>query len=183
MDKKIQKIVDFWFKETAPAQWFQKSEAFDAAIRARFEDDYNKALNGEYDVWKAHAIGSLALCIVLDQFPRNMYRGTSKAFEADSKALAIANEAVAHKFDDELAPMQAFFLYLPFEHSEDLKDQETALSLFSKIKEEAPIGYEYALKHYDVIKAYGRFPHRNEILGRENTAAEKEYLARPDSGF
>jgi uncharacterized protein (DUF924 family) len=183
MEAKIKEILDFWFVETTPEQWFQKNESFDSEIKARFEADYKKALGGEYDAWQEAAKGALALSVLLDQFPRNMYRNTPKAFEADAKALSIAKKAVAQNLDEELAPMQAFFLYLPFEHSENLKDQEKSLNLFSKIKQQAPMGYDYALKHYEVIKAYGRFPHRNDILGRENTPAEEEYLARPDSGF
>lgn len=176
-------ILDFWFVETAPAQWFQKNPEFDASIRARFEKLYRDALAGLYDHWKQDADGCLALCILLDQFPRNMYRGDAKSFEADGKALEIARHAVQAGLDQVITPARRRFIYLPFEHSENLSDQRQSLALFATLQDEDPLGYEYALRHYNVIEAYGRFPHRNQILGRENAPDETEYLARPDSGF
>ena len=176
-------ILDFWFEETQPKQWFQVNEDFDQAIRDRFEDEYNNAFAGNYDEWQNDAYGSLALCVLLDQFPRNMYRGTPKAFEADKKALIIAKYAVAKGLDQVHSSQKKRFLYLPFEHSESLSDQRRSLELFETTRNADPLGYDYAKRHYDVIEQYGRFPHRNKILGRENTPEEEEYLAQDGAGF
>ena len=183
MKDTLSNIIDFWFVETQPKQWFQKNSDFDDLITSRFEPDYDLAVKGIYDEWTRSAEGSLALCVLLDQFPRNMFRDTPKAFATDFKALAVAKNAIAYSFDEILPAMQARFLYLPFEHSENLKDQETSMALFDKIKDDDPLGYDYAQRHYDVIKKFGRFPHRNQILERASTAEELAYLAKPDSGF
>lgn len=183
MSKKSTEILTFWFEETAPQQWFQKDSAFDEAIRNRFELDYEQAAEGAYDSWREQRDSALALCLLLDQFPRNMYRDSPKAFVSDAYALDVARYAVAQGFDEQLPAVKARFLYLPFEHSEDLADQETSLTLFGKIKGDDPLGYDYAVQHYDVIKAYGRFPHRNAILGRASTDEELAYLAQDDAGF
>lgn len=182
-DAKAEAILAFWFKEIQPAQWFQSSADFDEEIRTRFLSDYETALNGTYDPWLKDAEGALALIIMLDQFPRNMFRGTARMYEADAKALDCARQAVAKGHDQLLTPQQRGFIYLPFEHSEDLTDQETSVALFESMKDAEPVYYDYALKHLEVIKEFGRFPHRNILLGRENTAAEEKYLARPDAGF
>lgn len=176
-------ILKFWFEETKPAQWFQKNEDFDNEIRTRFLGDYEMAIKGIYDGWQDDATGSLALIIMLDQFPRNMFRGTARMFASDDKALTCAKYAVDKKQDTLLPPEQRGFIYLPYEHSENLEDQETSVALFKTIKEEQPVYYDYALRHLDVIKEFGRFPHRNEVLERQNTKAEEDYLAKPDSGF
>lgn len=176
-------ILKFWFEETQPAQWFQSSADFDEDIRTRFLSDYDMALNGIYDAWLNDAQGALALIIMLDQFPRNMFRGTARMYEADAKALDCARQAVAKGFDQLLTPQQRGFVYLPFEHSEDLTDQHTSVALFESMKDDQPVMYDYAIKHLEVIEEFGRFPHRNKLLGRVNTKAEEAYLARPDSGF
>lgn len=178
-----QEILHFWFTETQPAQWFQKNPEFDAIIRDRFGSIVSMARDGLCDGWMDDALGALALCIVLDQFPRNIYRDTPEAFASDEKALHIAVQAVAKGYDQVLPAMKRRFLYLPFEHSEHLSDQERAIALFAAIRDEDPTGYEYALRHRDVIQRFGRFPHRNAILGRPNTAEEEIYLQQPDSGF
>lgn len=178
-----QDILTFWFEETKPEQWFQKSDDFDELIKTRFEEDFDLAVEGIYDGWMQTPEGCLALCILLDQFPRNMYRNTPLAFANDAKALGVAKHAIAHQYDDVLPSIQARFIYLPFEHSEDLQDQKTSVALFEKIKNEDELGYEYAVKHYNVIKEFGRFPHRNEILARKSTQEELIYLAKPGSGF
>ena len=182
--KDLQKdILDFWFVETQPKQWFQVNEEFDQTIRERFFEAYEMAARGEVDDWKKNSDGALALCILLDQMPRNMFRGTPKAFATDSKALVVAKYAISKGLDQVLSPQKRRFLYLPFEHSENLNDQRRSVELFEKMKDDDPLGYDYALRHLKVIEKYDRFPHRNKILGRDNTPEEEEYLARPDAGF
>ncbi len=176
-------ILDFWFNETKPQQWFQVSEEFDQAIVERFKEPYEMAARGEFDEWQKSADGALALCILLDQMPRNMFRGTPKAFETDKKALIISKYAISKGLDQVLSPQKRRFIYLPFEHSENLNDQRRSVELFEKMKDEDKLGYDYALRHLDVIEKYGRFPHRNKILGRQNTPEEEEYLTQPDAGF
>ncbi len=176
-------ILSFWFEETQPQQWFQVNPDFDALIRARFSDACDKAKAGILDDWRRDADGCLALCLLLDQFPRNMFRGTPAAFATDGKALVVAKYAVAKGFDQVLPPVKRRFIYLPYEHSENLGDQRKCVELFEKMTRDDPLGYDYALKHLKVIEAYGRFPHRNKILGRMSTPEEEEYLARPGAGF
>ena len=176
-------ILKFWFEETKPAQWFQKNSDFDTDIRARFLADYTLAMEDIYDGWMESAKGCLALIILLDQFPRNMFRGSAKMFASDHKALVIAKHAVDKKFDTMMNVHEKVFLYLPFEHSEDMEDQMQSLALFEPTKDSDPTYYAYAKRHYDVIKKFGRFPHRNDVLERQNTKLESEYLAQPNSGF
>jgi len=183
MSEKQQSILDFWFEESESSQWFQGGTGFDDAITARFLSTYEQAMTGEFDAWQESAEGALALIILLDQMPRNMFRGTPKAFASDDKALKISRHALAKGFDQDLPVQKRRFIYLPLEHSENLDNQHDCVALFEAIKDQDPQGYEYALKHLEVIEKFGRFPHRNEILGRENTALEKEYLAQPDAGF
>jgi len=176
-------ILHFWFEETPEKDWFQGGEAFDAKIKERFRSVYDSAAAGAFESWAEDAQGALALCIVLDQFPRNMFRGSAQAFASDDHALRVARQAVERGFDRELSPVQRRFLYLPFEHSEDLADQKRSVALFETIREEDELGYDYALRHLDVIERFGRFPHRNAALGRTNTAEEEDYLSQPGAGF
>ena len=176
-------ILHFWFEETQPQQWFQKNDDFDKAVRERFLTTYRLAAEGVCDLWRDEAQGCLALCIVLDQFPRNMFRGQPESFASDPKALLVAKHALARGFDQTLPPQQRRFLYLPFEHSEDPADQTRSVGLFQSMQAEDPLGYDYALRHQAVIGRFGRFPHRNAILGRKNTSEEDEYLAQPGAGF
>lgn len=176
-------VLDFWFVETAPVQWFQKNDVFDDMIRERFLPLYEMAKDGFCDAWKKDADGVLALCIVLDQFPRNMFRETPQAFATDGKALVISREAISKGFDQVLIPGKRRFLYLPFEHSENIDDQKQCVAFFEAMKEEDPLGYEYAIRHLRIIEKFGRFPHRNEALGRVNTLEETAYLAEPGAGF
>ena len=178
-----QDILGFWFDETQPQQWFQTNPDFDALIRARFTEAYEKARDGILDDWRRDADGCLALCILLDQFPRNMFRGQPQAFATDGKALVVAKYAVSKGFDQVLPPVKRRFLYLPYEHSENLGDQRKCVELFEKMTKDDPLGYDYALRHLKVIEKYGRFPHRNKILGRMNTPEEDDYLAQPGAGF
>ena len=176
-------VLDFWFVETQPQQWFQVNEDFDKAVTERFKEPYEMAVRGEFDDWQNSADGALALCILLDQMPRNMFRGTPQAFETDKKALVVAKYALSKGLDQVLSGQKRRFLYLPFEHSENINDQRRCVELFEKTKEEDPLGYDYALRHLKVIEKYGRFPHRNKILNRDNTPEEEAYLAQPGAGF
>lgn len=176
-------VLHFWFDETQPAQWFQKNYDFDRLIRDRFLITVEMARDGLCDHWAATADGALALCITLDQFPRNLFRDSANAFASDEKALRVAKAAIANFYDQVLSPLRRRFLYLPFEHSEALEDQRTSVALFATLKDEDPVGYEYALRHQDVIERFGRFPHRNAVLGRVSTADEALYLAQPGAGF
>lgn len=176
-------ILAFWFDEIQPQQWFQVNADFDATIKERFEGMYHAARDGLCEDWGNSPEGTLALCIILDQFPRNMYRGTPEAFATDKQALLIAKKALSKGFDQVLSPAKRRFLYLPYEHSENINDQHKCVELFEAMKDDDPLGYEYAVKHLKVIEQYNRFPHRNSILGRDNTPEEETYLAQPGAGF
>lgn len=178
-----QEILHFWFEETRPSQWFQKNAEFDALIRERFVVTYDMARDGLCDGWKRDAKGCLALCILLDQFPRNMFRDSAQAFATDARALLVAKHAIAQGFDQILPVLERRFLYLPFEHSEAIEDQRRAVALFEKMKKDDPLGYDYALRHLEIIEKFGRFPHRNKALGRESTPEEEAWLATPGAGF
>lgn len=178
-----QEILHFWFVETQPAQWFQVNPDFDQLVRDRFRATYDMAADGVCDGWAVDADGALALCIVLDQFPRNMFRGQAMAFGTDEKARRVASSAIRHGFDQVLSPQRRRFLYLPFEHSEEPEDQARSVALFTGTRDEDPMGYEYALRHQEIIARFGRFPHRNAVLGRESTADELRYLNQPGAGF
>lgn len=183
-------VLDFWFG-AAPtlAQrrrfWFGKDPATDAEIRARFAATCRAALAGDLDDWLDAPDTALALVVALDQFPRNMHRDTPAAFAADARALARARVALERGHDRRLAPLQRLFLYLPFEHSEDLADQRRSVRLFAELDREEGLSdvFDYALRHYCVIARFGRFPHRNAILGRASTAAERAFLKLPGSRF
>jgi len=185
-------ILDFWFGKPDEADygkprkvWFTKNPEFDQEVRSRFLIDYQQAAAGHLDDWKASPLGCLALIILLDQFPRHMFRGQPQAFATDPQALAYAQHTVAQGFDKELLPIQRGFVYLPFEHSENLAHQRQAIELFSTLKDypECASGVDYAHRHLKVIERFGRFPHRNEILGRETTPEEAEFLKQPGSSF
>ena len=176
-------ILDFWFVQTQPAQWFQKNEDFDDLIRKQFEQAYDLACQGILENWRDSPEGCLAYILLLDQFPRNMFRGSAKAFATDKKALDVARHAVNKSFDDVFSAVQKRFIYLPFEHSEHIEDQKISVDLFSQIKAEDPLGYDYAIKHLEVIEKFGRFPGRNKALGRQNTPEEEAFLADPDNHF
>ncbi|MFP4313567.1 MAG: DUF924 family protein [Alphaproteobacteria bacterium] len=171
-----QSIISFWFEETKPQQWFQINPEFDQIIRDRFFNTYELAASGACEDWKKDAEGCLALCILLDQFPRNLFRGEKQAFETDKQALLIAKHAIHRGFDQILIPMKRRFLYMPFMHSENLNDQKRSVELFETMQVEDPMGYEHALRHYREIERFGRFPYRNKALERSNTPEEDEYL-------
>ena len=166
-------IVGFWLG-AGSAKWFKKVPAFDEAIRLKFEPTHHRAARGEYDAWAATAEGALALLLLLDQFPRNLYRGSGHAFATDPKARAIARAAVERGFDRQVEPALRNFFYLPFEHSEDLADQDFGLALCAEAGVADDI--KWAGVHREIIVRFGRFPHRNEALGRVTTAEEQAFL-------
>ncbi len=176
-------ILSFWFDELSPQQWFQSNPELDDQIRERFFITYEMARDGLCDHWISDVDGALALCILLDQFPRHFFRGKPEAFATDSNALLVVKQAIRNGFDQVLEPVKRGFLYVPFQHSENMSDQNRSVELMEAMKEDNPAGYDYALRHRIVIEKYGRFPHRNEILGRQNTPDEEEYLAKPGAGF
>ena len=171
-------ILTFW-RAAGPARWFAKDARFDEAIRLKFEPVHYQAARGAYSAWEASPEGALALLILLDQFPRNLYRDTAHAFATDPLALSIARRAVDAGFDLTTEPDLRAFFYLPFEHSEDMDDQERSLALFQALGDKQ--GLDYAILHRDIIARFGRFPHRNACLGRETTAQEQAFL--DDGGF
>jgi uncharacterized protein (DUF924 family) len=172
-------VLAFW-RQAGPDRWFSKDEAFDQACRERFLLTYEAAARGDLNEWELTADGSLALVLLLDQFPRNMFRGTPLAFATDALALAAARHAIASGYDRNWLRVEKIFGYLPFEHSEALADQQLACELMRPLGEEQ---YDYAVRHKDIIERFGRFPHRNAILGRESTPEEIEFLKQPGSGF
>lgn len=171
-------ILGFW-RSAGPKKWFAKSAAFDEAIRLKFEPVHHAAARGEYDGWAATPETALALLILLDQFPRNLYRGSAHAFATDPKARVVARAAVDAGFDRQVEPELRNFFYLPFEHSEDITDQDYALALCTEAGDENNL--KFAVIHRDIIVRFGRFPHRNACLGRMTTAEEQEFL--DEGGF
>ena len=186
-------VLDFWFgapgsREFGSARnvWFSKDAAFDATIRERFGALVERALRGELEAWADEPRSALAQILLLDQFTRNAYRGTARSFAGDARALAAATRMVGSRQDEALAPFMRAFVYLPFEHAEGLAMQDEAIRLFTRLVGEAPEHadmLDYAHRHRDVIERFGRFPHRNEILGRQSTAEEIAFVKRPGSGF
>ena len=186
-------ILDFWFLPADHpghgayrAQWFRKDDAFDAAIRERFGAEVEAALGVPAGAGSDEAL--LARILLLDQFTRNIFRGTPRAFAGDARALQLAVALVAGGRDKNFSPWQRWFAYLPFEHSEDLLDQERSVALFAGLRREMrheafDSAHDYALRHREVIARFGRFPHRNAILGRASTAEETEFLKQPGSSF
>ncbi|MBX6327854.1 MAG: DUF924 domain-containing protein [Pseudolabrys sp.] len=170
-------IVSFW-RDVGPQGWFKTDPALDAEIRARFFDRYEAAAAGKLSAWEESAEGALALLILLDQFPRNMFRGDARAFATDAQARAIASRAILRGYDGVIPDMRGFF-YLPFEHSENLADQERAIALYRAAGDVD--GLKWAELHADIIRRFGRFPHRNAALGRATTPAERKFLE--EGGF
>ncbi|MBD1891889.1 DUF924 family protein [Coleofasciculus sp. FACHB-SPT9] len=188
----VHEILNFWFGKPDEAGygkprkvWFTKKPQFDEEIRTRFLGDYELAAAGQLNPWKESPQSCLALILLLDQFPRNLFRGSAQAFATDSLAMSAAQHAVANGFDRELLPVQRCFFYLPFEHSENLEHQRQSVELFQQLGDDPDcIDYiSYAVRHFEVIERFGRFPHRNQILGRETTTQEAEFLQQPGSSF
>ena len=176
-----QTILDFWFHEIDPAQWWRVDPAFDALIRSRFLDVFRRAAAGELFAWRSTPSGRLAEIIVLDQFSRNLFRGTPSAFAQDGMALVLAQEAVAMRAHETLAPVERGFLFLPYMHSESRAIHGEAERLYREFG--LPENHGFELKHKAIIDRFGRYPHRNAILGRASTTEEVEFLKQPGSSF
>lgn len=181
-NRDIDRVLDFWFAEGREQQWFVRDEAFDRQTAETLGALHEQAVRGTLDGWAAEPRGALALTILLDQVPRNIHRGSARAFAADAKARAVCRAALAAGHDAALASeAERTFLYLPLQHSEDLADQELSVALFGKLSD--PTARRYAERHREIIERFGRFPHRNPALGRATTEAEAAFLQEPDSSF
>jgi len=183
-------VLLFWFGGPGEhgkrhKRWFEKNAAFDREMGERFLPAYEQAAQGALSGWKDRPADCLALILVLDQFPRNAFRGTPRAFATDPLALDAARHAVALGYDRDMLPVERLFAYLPFEHSEALEDQLRACELTKPLNafEETADAYRYALAHCEIIQRFGRFPHRNAVLGRPSTPQEIEFLTQPGSSF
>ena len=174
-------ILDFWFSEIDRESWFRADPDFDAHIRARFGDLHRSAAASELFTWRGTPSGMLAEVIILDQFSRNIHRDTAAAFASDPLALALAQQAVSMNADQKLQPAQRNFLYMPYMHSESLVIHDVALELFERNGDESTLRYER--RHRAIIERFGRYPHRNSILGRHSTPEELEFLNEPGSSF
>ena len=174
----IADVLTFWFVD--PARWWEKDPAFDAEIRARFLTLHGAIARGDREDWRETARGALAYVVVLDQFSRNMFRGSSRSFEYDALALAAARAALDRGFDRVLSDDERSFLCMPFMHSEAMADQDRCVLLFAS---GPPRNLSYAERHRDIIRRFGRFPHRNALLGRASTAEEEKFLEEPGSSF
>lgn len=174
-------VLKFWFEETDPPQWWAKDDNFDQLLTERFSAVHARATRCELFEWRVNAKGRLAEIIVLDQFSRNMYRDSPLAFVNDPLALALSQEAISAGVENELTPMERSFLYMPFMHSESLKIHEVAMELFNRNGINNNLDFE--LKHKRIIERFGRYPHRNSILGRASTEEEIEFLKTAGSGF
>jgi uncharacterized protein (DUF924 family) len=175
----MDEVLEFWFAD--PARWWKKDPAFDTEIRRRFSDLHAAIERGEHEDWLDTPRGALAYIIVLDQFSRNMFRGTARMFASDAQALAAARAAIDRGYDAALPPAERGFLYMPLMHSEDLADQERCVELFQAFAGSDQV--RYAQQHREIIRRFGRFPHRNEVLGRASTSEELEFLTQPGSSF
>jgi uncharacterized protein (DUF924 family) len=171
-------VVAFW-REAGPQRWYDQDPAFDSLIASRFLTLHEAAARGDCAAFEDTAQGALALLILFDQFPRNMFRGTARAFATDALARAVADRAIARGFDAASEPMLRMFFYLPFMHSETLADQDRCVALAGALGDQNQL--RYAIEHRDIIARFGRFPHRNRTLGRHTTAAEQKFL--DDGGF
>jgi uncharacterized protein (DUF924 family) len=184
MSRLLDRVQTFWFgdrPDTEHPWWFERSAALDAAIATEFTADVEAAARGEHDALLQSPDGAVVLCILLDQFPRHIWRDTARAFATDAKALETARHAVHRGFDRALVPVQKLFLYLPFEHAEDKAAQDESVALFEKTGH--AVWMDYAERHRAIITRFGRFPHRNALLGRETTMEEAEFLKQPGSSF
>lgn len=172
-----EEIIEFWFSEGIRPYWFRSTPTIDAAIRGKYQTVWERAASGALNHWCGLPAGSLALVIILDQFPLNMFRGSARSFSTEGQAIAVAAAALDSNQHTELDREQLVFLYMPFMHSEDLADQDRSVALFSALGIEE--NTRFAKHHREIIREFGRFPHRNQILGRDSTATELAYLASP----
>lgn len=184
-------VLEFWFQELQPKDWFKGGESVDQAIRQRFESLIDAVYDGSAGFPLEQPTGRLAALLVLDQFPRNIYRNTARSFAYDDKALELSLEGIDKGLDRLLQPVERVFFYLPLEHSETLAMQDLSLERFSRLvvdspdefKSEARRYLDYAWRHYEIIKRFDRYPHRNDILSRAATPAEVKFLTQPGSSF
>jgi len=176
-----QNVLSFWFQELQPAQWFRKDQKMDETIRQRFLETHFRASHCEFEDWRLSIQGRLAEVIVLDQFSRNLFRNDPRSFSQDPLALALSQEAIRSGQHHELSHTEKAFLYMPFMHSESATIHEKAVKLFSEPGLE--FNLEYEILHKNIIDRFGRYPHRNQILGRTSTAEEIEFLKQPNSSF
>lgn len=174
-------VLDFWFAPGRERQWFARSDDFDAAVADTLGPWHREAVAGALEEWRDSARGALALVLLLDQVPRQIHRGRPEAFACDARARAVTAGAVAADYDHLLSVPERLFLYLPYEHSEELADQERAVALIEALGDAE--WTRYAVIHRDIVARFGRFPHRNAVLGRETTAEEAAFLQEPDSSF
>ncbi len=172
-------VIKFWFSEKIKPRWFDSTPAFDQLLRDRYLETYNAAVNGELNEWFATPEGSLALVIIFDQFPLNMFRSKAQGFMTEADARRVANDAIEKQFDEMLSDEQKAFLYMPFMHSETLADQDKSIALYEKAGLNDNL--KFSRHHRDIVIRFGRFPHRNEILGRSSTTAEINYLDSPEA--
>lgn len=174
-------VLDFWFSDATRKHWFARSDEFDGRVREVLGPLYERAARGELDGWADDLHGALALVLLLDQVPRNLHRGSAAAFACDAAAVRHARAVVDAGLDRKLGDSERVFLYLPFEHSESMEDQDRSVALMSDFAE--PMWRDYAVRHRDIVARFGRFPHRNVALGRESTAEELAFLEQPGSSF
>ena len=167
-------ILDFWFAEEMRTKWFASTPQLDATIRDQYERVWEAAMRGELEGWLDRPEGCLALAIILDQFPLNMFRGTPKGFASEAKSRDVARHAIDHSYDKQIDAARLAFLYMPFMHSENLVDQDLSVQLFEAAGLENNL--RFAQHHRDIVRRFGRFPHRNAILGRVSTPQELAYL-------
>ncbi len=178
----LEDVLAFWFAEGRRLQWFQSSAAFDAEVRRALLAHHEAALAGGYESWRRDPRGCLALVILLDQVPRNLNRNSARAFACDAAALEVTRHALREGFDRALSEVERLFLYMPLEHSEDLKDQQDCVRLTATLESNRE-WLSYAEQHRDIIARFGRFPHRNAVLGRDCSEEELDFLKQPNSSF
>jgi len=169
-----QDLIDFWFSDEVSQYWFNSNKAFDQQLLESYANTWQQAKQGELVDWQQTATGSLALIILLDQMPLNMFRGTTQSYSTEAQSRDVARNAIEKAYDEQLPTNQKSFMYMPFMHSEDLDDQALAVDLFNQPGLEN--NFRFAKHHYGLVEHFGRFPHRNKILGRESSKAEVEYL-------
>jgi uncharacterized protein (DUF924 family) len=179
--KTAKEVLDFWFSEEVKPLWFKKSLEFDRKIYHNFFSTYELAAVNQLKDWQKTAEGTLALAIVLDQFPRNMFRNLARAFATDHLARELARFALQQNYDTVLSAEERVFLYIPFMHSENIEDQQLAVKLYRNLGKENNL--QYAIQHKEIIERFGRFPHRNVVLKRNSTEEEILFLAQPGSSF
>lgn len=182
-DKLASEVLTFWFDDIEHSSWFRKDPEFDRNLEHRFGEVLKQAKEGRFDHWHQTATGSLALIVVLDQFSRNIHRESPLAFAADTKALQLALDGIRKGYDKELTLEQRSFYYLPLRHAEDIEMQKLGLAKTREINEAGYGTDKYALNHLELIERFGRFPHRNAVLGRENTPEEELFLGEGNAGF